>query len=176
MKTTYVSLLASLCVSPLFASEPTFSAIGAGCVPTGQTTDASVHFNSAGDTTFFSTDVGEIILTCPVPATLLSASRIDMTYRDTDGAGVAARVVASLRRKNLSNAAVVDVAQARVDSNLKQATSTYANMANNIAVGGCGDYAFDHSNYAYYVQVNMTRTTTSQQAIFASVRLSTAIC
>ncbi len=164
--------------SPIAAAQSSYAIIGAGCVPTGQTSSAAVHFNSAGDTSFSSAKVGEIILTCPVPQTLLVASRLDVIYRDTDGRTGAARVLATLRQKDLITAAASNVGIASVDSNQHDAVAvtTYARMGANIASGGCGDFTFDHARMAYYVQINITRLKLTEQAIFASVMLSTPVC
>src|SRR4029453_14110608 len=55
---------------------------GAGCVPVGQTSSAHLVFNSAGDAGFAAGTVGEIILTCPVVATIELAHALSISSRD----------------------------------------------------------------------------------------------
>jgi hypothetical protein len=162
--------------SSVACAQSSYAVIGAGCVPTGQTSNAAVSFNSAGDTGFAATKIGEIILTCPVPSTLTAASSLAITFRDTDGSGGSARVLAVLRQKDLATGAVSDVGIARVDSNRSSAVAQYATAKANIANGGCGNFTFDHDRMAYYVQVNITRTQTTAQPLLASVMLQTPVC
>lgn len=180
MNATKATLLgaALMSASSIAAAQSSFAVVGAGCVPTGQTSSAAVHFNSAGDTGFAATKVGEIILTCPVPQTLLMASDLEVIYRDTDGRAGVARIRATLRQKDLTTAIASNVGIASVDSNQHEAVAvtTYASMRAGIASGGCGDFTFDHARMAYYVQVNITRTKPTDQALFASVMLSTPVC
>ena len=175
MKTMAISLFAMLCASTA-AAQTSYSVVGAGCVPTGQTSAAQTHFDTAGDVAFAAGKVGEIIVTCPVPQSLISATKLSVTFRDTDGRDAAARVSASLRQKDLLTARASNVGTAKVDSNLQDATSSYASMTANIGTSGCGEFTFDHSRFAYYVQVNLKRTNASAQAILASVRLWTPEC
>jgi hypothetical protein len=177
MKATLL-VAALMSASSIAAAQSSYAVVGAGCVPTGQTSSAAVHFNSAGDTGFAATKVGEIILTCPVPQTLLTARSLEVIYRDTDGRAGGARVRASLRQKELITAVASNVGIASVDSNQHDAVATtaYAGMSANIASGGCGDFTFDHDHMAYYVQVNITRSKATDQALFASVRLYTPVC
>jgi hypothetical protein len=164
------------CAFPAIAADSTYSYVAAACVLTGQTSTSGTNFNSAGDATFAENKVGEIILTCPVPSSLLGASRMTIIYRDTDGQGVEAEVVANLRQKNLQTAAVSNVGVAKVSSNSQSAINTYGNMAANISPVQCGDFQFNHQANAYYVQVNLKRTSVTQKPIFATVTLSTPVC
>jgi hypothetical protein len=152
------------------------STAGAACVPTGQTIAAATNFNSAGDAKFSATKVGQIILTCPVASTVVSASALGVTYRDADGPASGAQVTASLREKDLTSAAVRDVGIARLNSNSFPATSAYRTMWTNIAAGGCGEFTFNHASKVYYIQVVLNRSTVTQEAIVASVSLSTPVC
>lgn len=154
-------------------SPDDWNTVGAGCVPVGQTSNAQKVFNSAGDAGFASGAVGEIILTCPVPPTISGANNLSITFRDQDGAGVNARVTAVLRRKSLTTAAVSSLGST-IDSNKRPATATYATAG--ASIGSCGGVAFDFTRYAYYVQVNITRAVTAQGPLFATARLSYAIC
>jgi hypothetical protein len=149
-----------------------WSLAGAGCVPTGQTASSIGTFNSAGDAKFAAGKAGEIILTCPVPSSIVRVRIFAMTYRDPDGQGPATRVRAVLRQKELSNGAVSDVAWARLDSGaLPPAPANKRVTA--VAPGACNNapFTFDHTNFTYYIQVNMRRLAANGDVLLASVDL-----
>jgi hypothetical protein len=141
---------------------------GAGCVPVGQTSSAHLVFNSAGDAGFAAGTVGEIILTCPVVPTIDSAYTLTLTYRDTDGNGTGAGITAVLRRKNVTTASVVTIGS--VDTNSGPVVTNYGTMGT--FLNSCRPLTFDFTNYVYYVQINIRRTSTAQQPLFAVASLN----
>jgi hypothetical protein len=157
-------------------ADTAYSVVGAGCVPTGQTTASSVSLNTAGDAKFSGSKTGEIVLTCPIPMLSLSATSFAVVYRDTDGQRTGAQVTATLRRKSILTAEVSDVGQAKLDSNNFEVTTGYRTMSTNIGTTGCGEYIYDQNQYVYYVQVVLRRTSTAHEPILAIVRLSTRVC
>ena len=86
------------------AADPSqsWTIAGASCVPVGQTSSAHLVFNSAGDAGFAAGTSGEIIVTCPVVATIELAHALSITYRDPDGSATGATITAALRRKHLT--------------------------------------------------------------------------
>lgn len=95
--------------APASAQVSTWSVTGAGCVPTGQTISGIGTFNPAGDVKFPGAGIGEIIVTCPVPSSLPSATHLAVTYRDSDGPRSAVLLRAVLRRKRLDVGGAQDV-------------------------------------------------------------------
>lgn len=166
--------LSQLVASPTARAQPpsTWSLAGAGCVPAGQTASGIGTFNSAGDSKFAAGKTGEIILTCPVPSSIPGAVSIAVTYRDSDGPGNIVRLRASLRQKLLETGAVSDVSGAAIDSNSFPAAG--ANVRRSKLIGApctTGGFRFDHDRFTYYIQVNMTKRTISQDVLLASVDL-----
>lgn len=152
----------------------TWSVVGAGCVPTGQTTANSLTFNSAADVSFASGKAGEIILTCPIPDFIDSALGMSIVYRDSDAAGTQVNVQANLRKKDLITGQASNAgALINSDSGPASGPTGYASLG--VIIGNpCNGsvFRFNHNRYAYYVQINMKRSATTQSAIFGSVRLS----
>lgn len=156
-----------------FAQVTTWSIAGAGCVPTGQTSAQALNFNSAADVSFASGKTGEIILTCPVPDFIDSALAMTVVYRDSDAAGTLVNVQANLRKKDLLTGQASNAgALFNSDSGPASGTTGYA-VAGVVLGNPCNGsvFHFDHNRYAYYVQINMKRSSTSQGAIFGSVKL-----
>ena len=171
LKNLLVGLTIFAPLTVVHAGTNDWSMVGAACTPTGQTTAAQSIFNSAGDVKFAASKIGEIIVTCPVDAQLRRAGYFNISYRDTDGAGTGARVVASLRRKNLVTGEAVTIGES-FDSNTHPVVTSYA--LSWAAITPCeGARNFDYSQYAYYVQVNITRTATNQEPIFGGVHMDT---
>ena len=163
----------SACLAqPTLAHPTNWAVVGAGCVPTGQTASGVGTFNSAGDTGFPAGRIGEIIVTCPVSQSIMTAATLGMTYRDTDGSGNAVRLIAALRQKDRSNGAVSTVLNTQVDSNAFPAVNGYSRQAVQVGPACQRTFAFDHARFAYYVQVNIRKTSTASQALLASVDLS----
>lgn len=179
---TYGLFFNSIMVSALFfagsiidarAQVNTWSIAGAGCVPTGQTTAGSLIFNSAGDVSFAAGKTGEIIVTCPVPDFIDSAVGMTVLYRDSDGAGTLVNVQANLRKKDLLTGQASN-AGALFNSNSGPASGATGYAVAGVLLGNpCNGslFQFDHNRYAYYVQINMKRSNTTQGAIFGSVKL-----
>jgi hypothetical protein len=155
--------------------RPSWSIAGAGCVPTGQTASGTGTFNSAGDVGFPAGRVGEIIVTCPVPPTVVRANGLGITYRDIDGPGNGVQLRAVVRQKRISDGAVSDFS-APFNSNSFGASA--ANQHAGAPIGsGCAGLAFDHSRFAYYVQVNLLRRQASQMVLLNTVDIgNTALC
>jgi len=155
------------------AQVNTWSSVGAGCVPTGQTSARALTFNSAGDVSFAAGKTGEIIVTCPVPAFIDSAVGMTVVYRDSDGAGTLVSVQANLRRKDLLTGQASD-ADAKFNSDGGPFSGGAGYAVAGVLIGNpCNGnlFHFDHNRYAYYVQINMKRSNTTQGAIFGSVKL-----
>lgn len=152
----------------------TWSIVGAGCTPTGQTTAGSLIFNSAADLSFATGKTGEIIVTCPVPDFIDTAVGMSVVYRDSDGAGTLVNVQANLRKKDLFTGQASN-AGAILNSNSGPLSGTTGYAAAAVLIGNpCNGslFHFDHNRYAYYVQINMKRSNAAQGAIFGSVKLS----
>jgi hypothetical protein len=141
---------------------------GAACVPVGQTSSAHLVFNSAGDAGFAAGTVGEIILTCPVVPTIDSAAALTITYRDTDGAGTGATIIAALRRKSLATGSVVTLGS--INTNTGPVVTGYGTLGT--VLNSCRALPFDFTNYVYYVQINLRRTSTVQQPLFGAASLN----
>ncbi|MFZ1851255.1 MAG: hypothetical protein WAU15_03320 [Nitrosomonas sp.] len=152
-----------------------WSIVGAGCVPTGQTSATRANFNVAGDVGFASGVTGDIILTCPVPSYVAGATHLSVTYRDTDGGGNTVNIVATLRRKDLRTGSVSDVG-GRVDTNAGPVVSAYDMMNAQLGQDCEGGIGLDHNQYAYYVQINMKRSAAQATALLASVTLRSIVC
>lgn len=180
------ALLAALAIAasgigaePAQAQVLNWSLTGAGCVPTGQTAAGTGTFNSAGDAKFAAGRLGEIIVTCPVPSSIPSASVMSITYRDTDGPGTVVQVRAALRQKSLDTGAVADVPAATFNSNGFPAAA--GNVRRFVQIANvCNTnvpFNFDHARFTYYIQVNMTKRANSQDVLLASVHLGpTQVC
>lgn len=169
------SPLVALAFGLLSSPPPAYawSSVGAGCVPTGQTSQLGVHFNTAGRTKFSAGKVGEIILTCPVTGDVMNANLLSLSYLDADGMGTAAQIVATLRRMDRSTGSVASIRT--LDSNLDSSVS-FGEISAKIDSAGCGHYAFDHNRYYYYVQVNMLRSSLSLDVSFGGVAIGSAVC
>jgi hypothetical protein len=146
-----------------------WSTAGAGCVPVGQTSSAHLVFNSAGDAGFVAGLVGEIILTCPVVPTIDSGNGLTITYRDTDGGGTRATIVATLRRKSIGTGSIISIASINTDTG--PVVTGYSTLGTSLSPSGCNLFTFDFTNYVYYVQINIRRSSTAQQPLFSAVRL-----
>lgn len=160
-------------INDVRAQVNTWSIVGAGCVPTGQTTAGSLIFNSAGDVSFATGKTGEIIVTCPVPDFIDSAVGMSVVYRDSDGADTLVNVQANLRKKDLSTGQASN-AGAIFNSDRGPASGATGYAVAGVVLGNpCNGnlFHFDHNRYAYYVQINMKRSNTTQGAIFGSVKL-----
>jgi hypothetical protein len=167
-----------LAPAPASAQVSTWSVTGAGCVPTGQTISGIGTFNSAGDVKFPGVGVGEIIVTCPVPSSLSSATHLSVTYRDSDGAGSAVLLRAVLRRKRLDVGGAQDVPGAVFDSNGFAAANANVRRSVQFANACNGNpFVFDHARFTYYVQVNMIRRRPGVEVLLSSVDLAgTSFC
>jgi len=169
--TSMLSMAIAACVlagAGVSRAETHWASIGAGCVPTGQSQQTNIHFNSAGRTTFNASSVGEVILTCPItmPFTHGINTSLTVAYRDPDGTGAGARVLATLRRMDQQTGAVDTLAQ--FDSN----TSSVTNFAVAAAgFGNCGPSPFAFDRFYYYVQINMTRSDLAMPVEIAAVAL-----
>jgi hypothetical protein len=162
---TVVSL--SALPTPALAIAPVWATVGAGCVPTGQTSQFDLHFQTAGRTNFNIARIGQIILTCPITARLAAVNGLRLLYADPDGTGTGARVVAALRKMHRLTGAVSTVAS--VDSNTFEQTAFGTAGAN---LNGCNNYIFDQDQYHYYVQINMTRNSALLPVSFGAVELA----
>lgn len=160
-------LVGAVALAPAMA-ETEWSTVGAGCVPTGQTIKDDVHFQSAGRTSFAAGKVGEIILTCPITNEFNTASRIYMSYRDSDGPGTGASVEAGLRRLHIASGHVesIPLRPSALSSNLHDPTS-WATISRLVSIS-----TFNFSAYYYYVQINMRRTSILHTASFGGVLLT----
>lgn len=170
--------VAGLAPVPAAAQVTTWSVAGAGCVPTGQTIAGIGTFNSAGDAKFPGASLGEIILTCPVPSSLRSATHLAVTYRDSDGPGSVVVLHAALRRKRLDVGGAQDVPGAVFDSNSFPVATANVRRSVQFANACNGNpFVFDHDRFTYYVQVNMIRRRPGAEVLLSSVDLSgTSIC
>lgn len=173
---TFALILAASSTPSFAYAAPAWASVGAGCVPTGQTTKSDARFNTAGRTVFDAGKTGEIILTCPITAPIGPAGEgtvLQIAYRDPDGVNNGARIVAALRRMNKVTGAVATFAQ--FDSNSSVQTTYGGGGA--LVPGSCGFVSpFDHNNFYYYVQINMTRTSTSLPVELGAVALEPTIC
>ena len=159
------------------AADPpqSWTIAGASCVPVGQTSSAHLVFNSAGDAGFAVGTIGEIILTCPVVATIELAHALSMTYRDPDGSATGATITAALRRKHLTTGSATTVGTT-LNTNAGPVVTDYG-VIGGVLANCTSAHVFDFTNFAYYVQINIRRTTTAQIPLFAGARLhSDVIC
>lgn len=166
------ALLAAVPIAPASAHPTNWSMAGAACVPTGQTASGVGTFSSAGDVGFPAGKLGEIIVTCPVAATIVTAAFLKMTYRDTDGPGGGVQLIAALRQKRLDNGSVSTVPGASISSNAFPAVASYAHRSVTIGAPCTSIFKFDHAKFTYYVQVNIRKTNPNTQGLLASVDLA----
>ncbi|WP_139225279.1 hypothetical protein [Nitrosomonas sp. Nm34] len=114
-------------------------------------------------------------MTCPVFSTIEVAQALTITYRDTDGSGTGAVIFAALRRKDLSTGAAATVGTT-IDTNTGPLVEGYGTIGG-ILVNCTSPHIFDFANFAYYVQINIQRTTAEQMPLFGGARLhSDVIC
>ena len=159
------------------AADPpqSWTIAGASCVPVGQTSSAHLVFNSAGDAGFAAGTIGEIIVTCPVVATIELAHALSITYRDPDGSATGATITAALRRKHLTTGSATTVGTT-LNTNAGPVVTDYG-VIGGVLANCTSAHVFDFTNFAYYVQINIRRTTTGQIPLFAGARLhSDVIC
>ena len=166
------ALLAAVPIAPASAHPTNWSMAGAACVPTGQTASGVGTFNSAGDVGLPAGKLGEVIVTCPVAATIVTAAFLKMTYRDTDGPGGGVQLIAALRQKRLDNGSVSTVPGAQISSNAFPAVASYAHQSVPIGAPCTSIFKFDHAKFTYYVQVNIRKTNANTQGLLASVDLA----
>jgi hypothetical protein len=167
--------VAALPGAALAVPQESWTIAGAACVPTGQTSNDHLVFNSAGDAGFAAGTTGEIILTCPVFSTIELAHALTITYRDTDGSGAEAVIFAALRRKDLRTGAATTVGTT-IDTNTGPVVENYGTIGG-ILANCTSPHIFDFTNFAYYVQINIRRTTAEQMPLFGGARLhSDVIC
>jgi len=166
------ALLAAVPIAPASAHPTNWSMAGAACVPTGQTASGVGTFNSAGDVGLPAGKLGEVIVTCPVAATIVTAAFLKMTYRDTDGPGGGVQLIAALRQKRLDNGAVSTVPGAQISSNAFPPVASYAHRSVTIGAPCTNIFKFDHAKFTYYVQVNIRKTNANTQGLLASVDLA----
>jgi hypothetical protein len=164
-------------------ASTTWATVGAGCVPTGQTSHAHMQFQTAGRTGFASGKVGEIVLTCPITTPLSSASRLYLYYVDSDGASTGASVSALLRRVNRATGAVSNVPLwneertqqiASLTSNHQGPASSWTRISRPLGEFQFGgpSHNFAFNDYFYYVQINMRRSSISQTASFGGIKVT----
>ena len=175
----FLAISASALATPAAAQTiGGWSMAGAACVPTGQTATSVGTFNSAGDVGFQASKTGEVIVTCPVSASVAQARLLGVTYRDPDGQENGVRISAALRQKNLDTGNVSTVFNANFDSNAFAPVTGYAHhsvpLVSDSAICHGGPFVFDHVHNAYYVQVNIRRSSPTAQALLASVDLNLA--
>jgi len=166
------ALLATVPIAPASAHPTNWSMAGAACVPTGQTASGVGTFNSAGDVGLPAGKLGEVIVTCPVAATIVTAAFLKMTYRDTDGPAGGVQLIAALRQKRLDNGSVSTVPGAQISSNAFPAVASYAHQSVPIGAPCTSIFKFDHAHFTYYVQVNIRKTNAAAQGLLASVDLA----
>jgi len=166
------ALLAAVPIAPASAHPTNWSMAGAACVPTGQTASGVGTFNSAGDVGLPAGKLGEVIVTCPVAATIVTAAFLKMTYRDTDGPAGGVQLIAALRQKRLDNGSVSTVPGAQISSNAFPAVASYAHQSVPIGAPCTSIFTFDHAHFTYYVQVNIRKTNAAAQGLLASVDLA----
>ena len=168
------ALMCGVAPRPVSAQVLTWSITGAGCVPTGQTISGVGTFNSAGDVNFPGSSTGEIIVTCPIPSSLRSATHLSVTYRDSDGPGLLVGLRAVLRQKRLDVGGAQDVPGAALNSNAFPVAT--ANVRRSVQFGNActhHEFVFNHDRFTYYIQVNMIRR--RGEILLASVDLTNAV-
>lgn len=169
-KTTFAlaMMLAPATALPAAGLSNFYGVSMAACVPTGQTSAASVLFNSAAEASFRDGAFGEIILTCPIPNTLSGVKSFIVRFKDDGTLGGGSQVVTALRRKSytfnyISSSASTDsttstVAEADSNAFVSPVVSPqgYRDFQK-FLLPSQGTYAFDHRKFFYYIQVNMRR-------------------
>ena len=115
-------------------------------------------------------------MTCPVSSSVSRASLLSVTYRDPDGSANGVSISAALRQKNLATGGISTVFNANFNSNAFGPVAGYSRqsvplVADTVYCHG-GAFVFDHVHNAYYVQVNIRRSSPTAQALLASVDLN----
>ncbi len=159
------------------AQTAVWSMAGAACVPTGQTSAGVGTFNSAGEVSFPAGQTGEIIVTCPVSPGVARAASLVVTYRDTDRTRQAVGLRAVLRQKNLATGGVTDVGLTLDSNGFAALAPPTAKVRRGVALRTpcTSAFVFDHTRFAYYVQVNMIKQTIAQDVLLASVELGSSV-
>jgi hypothetical protein len=107
----------------------------------------------------------------PVVPTVDSANGLVITYRDTDGSGTRATIIATLRRKSILTGAVINIAAINTDTG--PVVTGYSTLVTALSPsGGYNLFTFEFTNFVYYVQINIRRSSTAQQPLVGAVVLS----
>lgn len=142
----------------------------AGCVPGDPAIQNNLYFITGGSVKFQSTATGTITLYCPVAVNTggISSNTLRLTYFDGDSGIGGNHVTATLTRLAYSDGTLSTISGATVDSgNGTCSTGIQTNCAATFT------HTFDFDNYAYYVRVDITRSSTSVVETFYATKLET---
>jgi hypothetical protein len=159
-----VVLLSGIGLEDAIAQPPDWAMDGAGCVPTDPAIQNDSYIITAGRIKFKDPKVGSITVICPVSVKVGSINSIGVSYRDSTGVGTSARVRAALRRINKFNGSVSTVTGLVFDSNNEGETNYTFQTA-------FTSHTLDDSNFYYFIQVTLTRSSTSEIIEFGGVEL-----
>lgn len=110
---------------------------------------------------------GTVSLKCPVDVNLASFDTIDVSYRDSDGTGSSGSVEVLIEA--VDKTSVVFGTSYVLFQSGWYSTTAWNNKVQPLA----STFTFDHENYYYYVQINLTRSSTSTFVPVGHVKLHT---
>ena len=168
MRTTARATLLALGVS--FAAVQSASAqspyqwatVGAACVPTDPALVNNLHLVVAGRVKFAPSKVGTITLICAVPPGVGQISRISAAYETPTGNASIKAELRRLRKSDGHTESVLNFGIAQTGPALQP--FTYKSRA-------AYSYTLDDNTYLHFVQITLTRTTTSEIVAFAGADL-----
>jgi hypothetical protein len=110
---------------------------------------------------------GTVTLMCPVDVNLASFDTLELSYRDSDGTANTGSVEVIVNAVDKTSA-VFSTPYVIFESNW-YATTAWNNKVQALA----STFTFDHDDYFYYVQINLTRSATTTFVPVGHVKLFT---
>lgn len=167
MITRLATLVAFLLVaSAAHAQSIIWSAVGTTCVPDGATVGHYTTGTSVASVRHLGNQTGTLTFTCRVSRvdTATTDWVLKLSYRDSTGTGGGASVVAKLYRLRIGN-----YTPALIDTVTSNSSSVTGNNTINSTASFSHTFNFDMNTY--FVQVVLTRASSSQNVQFHSTAI-----
>lgn len=161
-----VVVLSGIGLEDAIAQQIQWNMNGAGCVPTDTAIQNDSYIITAGKIEFKDSKVGSITIICPVPFRLGLINSIGVSYRDSTGVNTSARLQAALRRIRALNGSVSTVPGLVFDSNNVGETGYTFSVAPQTS------YIFPGTFFYHFIQVTLTRSSTSEIIEFGGFELA----
>jgi hypothetical protein len=139
---------------------------GANCVPSDPTLQGMVYTIGSGSVKFAASATGTVTLYCAITYGATTPTSMDVTYIDSDGTGTDVQVDAQLFQVDLWTGAAHAVdptpfhSSDNADTGVAHHSTTF--VESGCAMAGC----------AFFVRVDLLRSSTSQTAQLYSISLS----